>query len=565
MRGGASTQEQPAPAQLETEPLEDVRIGEYIILERLGHGGLAEVLLARHLEDGHLAAIKRLLPELQAEPKANARLRREANIASLLRHPNIAQIFDAGLHEERFYIASELIDGVEVDLLLRHHREREGKEARLPLDITARLGLETLTALDFAHRARDAEDEPLELIHRDISLRNLMVTFRGELKIIDFGIAKAKLDEFKTATGALVGTPKYMSPEQVEGRPLDLRSDVYSTAVVLYELLGGRSLLRPGLSLVQVLQEVMNALPPPLSSQNPDLPKELDPIFKRALQKDPADRFESAGDFAAALQPHLHSQMASTERIADFVLELFPQRHARFAHFRSELQPDPSESQQEPTVTAFELVPTRSVPTPLKPSAKPNSWQRPEVLALWLGATALSLTATYFTLKDDPAAPPEPPAVAQQPAPKARPSFVAAPQLTKPSDLTESGGAPEPARSSSRAKRARRSAPSQPPPPKSPQRSKRYTSLERRLQALESELEGGRSLDIERVQLLFSSIEKAARHLPKGPQRAAVHRQLQHAKKCLYTCANPRELLRAAQRTLEKLQVSESATQGPTS
>ncbi len=550
--GAGSAAERIRRESLEPAPQ---RIGRYHVESLLGSGGMGVVYLASRESPRRNVALK-VLPRRSVSESMRRRFEHEAQALGRLDHPNIAQIFDAGLHEERFYIASELIDGVEVDLLLRQHRAREGKEARLPLDITARLGLEMLMALDFAHRARVAEDEPLELIHRDVSLRNLMVTFRGELKVIDFGIAKAKLDEFKTATGALVGTPKYMSPDQIEGRPLDLRSDIYSAAVVLYELLGGRSMLEPGLSIVQVLQSVMNAQPPPLSSQNSELPEALDPIFDRALQKEPEDRFESASEFAAALQPYLQPLMASNERIASFVLELFPQRHARFAHVYSQTQPDPSEP-HEPTVTAFELAPTKTVPTPLKPQAKSSSWQKPEVLALWLGATALSLTATYFTLRAAPPAPQSRPPIAEHPAPKARPSFVAAPKPPLPQSA--------PARETKRSPRRSRRALQRSSPPLKPKRAKPYARLERRLRKLKSDLESSQSLDIERVQLLFGSLEKAARQLPEGPQKSAVHKQLQRANKCLYTCTNPQELLSAAQRTLDKLQVSEAATTGPAS
>ena len=235
---------------------------------------MAQVYLAQKDGSPDICVLKQLLGELAGHATAGKRFYREAHVASYLSHPNIARTIDAGFEDDAFCIAMEFISGRDVESMM-HLLMRQGR--MLPYEVSLAVTLGVLDGLAYAHDALDPEGNRLEVVHRDLSPRNIMLSFDGEVKIIDFGLARGRVDDFKTAPGMILGTLRYVSPEQAVADPIDRRSDLYSIAVVLYEMLTGRPLVSDGKPL-EVLTEVVNRVPSLLSEMNPHLPIELDDV-----------------------------------------------------------------------------------------------------------------------------------------------------------------------------------------------------------------------------------------------------------------------------------------------
>lgn len=257
------------------------RIGRYQVLRRLGGGGMGTVFLGRDPQLDRLVALKLLKDDLTDLPDVRERFTREARSAAKLRHPNIVTIFDIGEHEGRAFIAMEHVPGEPLSEMIRR---------RDPIPLTRKLALiEMLCAgLHHAHGAG--------IVHRDVKPANLMVDADGVLKIVDFGIARVA-DSAMTHDGMLVGSMNYMSPEQVWGRPVDHRSDIFAVGAVCYELLAYQMAFPGGMSdgvFVRICQEP----PPPLGACCPGLDPEIIAIVDRALQKDPAARYQDLAALA---------------------------------------------------------------------------------------------------------------------------------------------------------------------------------------------------------------------------------------------------------------------------
>jgi serine/threonine-protein kinase len=275
----------------------DCSVGPFRILSPLSKGGMATVDLARPADGGPVCVLKQLHGALETDHDAARRFAREAQLATLLDHPNIARLVGSGRAGGRLYIATELVRGVTFEQLNR----RLWPERRpVPVPLALGLILPVLRALEHAHALRDEAGRPVGLVHRDLSSKNLMVDAQGRVKIIDFGVAKGAVDDHRTATGMLMGTPLYMSPEQAAGRRVDHRSDLYTVGVVLWELLAGRRLVRAK-GPAQMLMAVSKEPAPDLSTLRPEIPRPLNDVIRRALQKAPTARFESARSFLAAL------------------------------------------------------------------------------------------------------------------------------------------------------------------------------------------------------------------------------------------------------------------------
>jgi serine/threonine protein kinase len=226
----------------------------------------------------------------------------EAKITVFLNQVNIAQIFDLGRIDDVYYIAMEYIDGADLYQIMRALTEQG---LQMPCDVAAYIMHETCAGLDYAHRCRDQLGNPLHIIHRDISPQNVLVSQAGEVKIIDFGIAKAALRARQTAVGVIKGKYYYMSPEQAWGEPLDHRTDIFSAGVVLYEILAGQMLyLEEDVALL--LDKVRRAEIPPLRTKRPDVPPQLEAIVMKAVAKKPHQRWPTAHDFQQALHTFLY-------------------------------------------------------------------------------------------------------------------------------------------------------------------------------------------------------------------------------------------------------------------
>lgn len=228
----------------------------------------------------------------------NRRLVREAQITAQFDHPNIAKTLGAGFEKKGFFIAMELIRGQDLSAFLRRaHTSGLGLSPELAVGIADK----TLEALQYAHTFKDATGRSLHVVHRDLSTRNIMITYEGEIKVIDFGAAKAKMNEELTNPGVLIGTPRYMSPEQARGQPVDHRTDLYTTSVVLYEMLTGRPVVE-GQRPVELLMQVLEDMPPPVDTQVSGLPRGLGDVLHRGLHKELAERWPDAATYRRALR-----------------------------------------------------------------------------------------------------------------------------------------------------------------------------------------------------------------------------------------------------------------------
>ncbi|HEY6478245.1 MAG TPA: serine/threonine-protein kinase, partial [Polyangia bacterium] len=290
----------------EAAPAGPVTFGRYTLLERLAVGGMAEVFRAK-ISSSHgfekILVIKRILPHLAADPGFVTMFIDEAKLTAQLTHPKIVQILDFGEVNGQYFTALEFIDGFDALGLLRIAAQ---KKMRVPPALAVFIIDEMLEALDYAHNARDMEGKPMQIVHRDISPSNIFISRRGDVKLGDFGIAHAQRRESKTQAGTLKGKYGYMSPEQVVGRPVDARSDLFAVGILLAELLTGRRLFSAPADL-DVLLKVRDVHLDRLDKYGTDIPRALDRILRRALKKDPAERPQTAAELHDDLADYLFS------------------------------------------------------------------------------------------------------------------------------------------------------------------------------------------------------------------------------------------------------------------
>ncbi len=252
--------------------------GRYELHRRVGRGGMAEVYLARDRLLDRLVAIKILFPEFATDPSFVARFRREAQAAANLNHPNIVGVYDWGKERGTYYIVMEFVDGRSVSDIIRNDGPIEPKRA-------AGIAAEVAAALGFAHRKG--------VVHRDVKPGNVLITSTGEIKVADFGIARAmtsKGEEDLTQTGSVMGTATYFSPEQAQGKTVDARTDLYSLGVVLYEMVSGKPPFN-GDSPVAIAYKHVQEPVPSLAERVPGIPRDYEAITRKALSKDPDDRY----------------------------------------------------------------------------------------------------------------------------------------------------------------------------------------------------------------------------------------------------------------------------------
>lgn len=276
-------------------------LGPYELIQRIATGGMAEVYLSRRAGPHgfqKVVAVKRILPQLAEDSDFVAMFIDEARVCARLAHPNIVQVFDFGEHDGELYMAMEYVDGTTAARLVRAASAR-GDD--LPLEAALYIALSVLRGLDYAHNARDDDGKPLSLVHRDVSPGNVLIDRSGAVKLTDFGIARAAEIERRTDAGQLKGKLGYMSPEQVVGMELDARSDLFTTAIVLAELV----MLRPlfsGPSEIDVLTRIRDVDLQVIDRAGSRVPDDVKDILIRAMARDRALRYASAAAFADAIE-----------------------------------------------------------------------------------------------------------------------------------------------------------------------------------------------------------------------------------------------------------------------
>ena len=301
--------------------------GRYELLERISAGGMAEVFRATDKAKNHIVALKRILPQIAEDEEFVQMFEDEARIASQLEHPHIARMLDFGRIDDSYYIAFEYVNGRDLRALF-DRCVRMGEFPPLPflLYTFARIG----EGLAYAHARRDDNGQPQSIVHRDVSPQNIMVSFDGDVKLIDFGIAKAAGKLSRTQVGTLKGKFGYMAPEQIRGTEIDHRTDLFSLGICMWELLTLERLFYAENELL-VLEKVRSATIAPPSTKNRDVPPELDRIVLKALAKDVRERYGAAKDVYRDLDKLAKSieGTATREDIARYMRRAFPESLAR--------------------------------------------------------------------------------------------------------------------------------------------------------------------------------------------------------------------------------------------
>ncbi len=423
-----------------------IPFGKYLLLERVNVGGMAEVFKAKAFGvEGfeRLVAVKRILPSIAEDQEFITMFIDEAKISVQLTHANIAQIFDLGKVGDSFFIAMEYVHGKDLRAIFDRARKRG---ETVPVPMACYLAMKICEGLDYAHNKKDASGRELNLVHRDVSPQNILLSYDGESKLIDFGIAKAAGKAGKTQAGILKGKFGYMSPEQVRGLPLDRRSDIFAVGIVLYELLTGERLF-VGESDFSTLEKVKNVEIMPPSTYNRRIPEELEQIVLKGLAKDVDDRYQTAMDLHDDLQSFMYTSgnFFSRKDLGAYMRKAFAEeiakesaREEEYRRMEAEAaklgagldQFDDIEGEAPAAAANVSAQPARHVAVtaaPPKPQRKPTM----------MGMPAAAVPPPPPRMSSPGAPPPPPPRMsAPQPPPPA-----AAPAPAPPPAAKASGGA----------------------------------------------------------------------------------------------------------------------------
>jgi eukaryotic-like serine/threonine-protein kinase len=301
-------------------------LGRYTLIRRLATGGMAELFLAMQRSVGgfeKLIVIKRILPSMNQDQAFIEMLLHEARIAATLSHPNVVQVFDLGMVDGAYFIAMEHVQGEDLRAIVRQMKNQNCTE--FPMEHALSIALGVCAGLAYAHEKRDLNGAPLNIVHRDVSPQNVIVTFGGDVKVVDFGIAKSDARPGEdTESGRLKGKVPYMSPEQARGEGVDWRSDIFALGVILFELTTGRRLFKTA-SEYETLKLICDREYPLPSSIRPDYPQTLEAIVMRALAKNRKERWQSAREMQEALEEFVRQGRISASRtgLSAFMGSLF--------------------------------------------------------------------------------------------------------------------------------------------------------------------------------------------------------------------------------------------------
>ncbi|MBC7741767.1 MAG: serine/threonine protein kinase [Bdellovibrionaceae bacterium] len=301
------------------------QFGKYLLLEKIAAGGMAEVYLAKSAAANGLNkffAIKRILPQYSTNEDFVNMFKEEANVAINLNHSNVVSIFDFGIEKSQFFLVMDYVEGRNLRQIIN---ELKRTNKSFSIDQALFMVKEVAAGLDHAHRCTDSKSgRPLNITHRDMSPQNIMVSFEGEVKVIDFGIAKAETEQEETKAGTLKGKFSYMSPEQAEGLLIDPRTDVFALGIVLWELLANDRLFT-GSNEAAILRKVRDCQIPSIRKVNPTIPPELERIVMKSLAKDRNVRYQTAANFHRDLNRFLNTQFPdfSTHDFSQFIKDSF--------------------------------------------------------------------------------------------------------------------------------------------------------------------------------------------------------------------------------------------------
>jgi eukaryotic-like serine/threonine-protein kinase len=304
-------------------------LGKYRLIAELGHGGMAEVFLAVARGPAgfnKLLVIKQIRPQLAEDPDFLSMFLDEARLAARLSHPNVVQTNEVGEENHRYFIAMEYLEGQPLNRILH----RMGRNGALPLAMHLRIICEVLGGLQHAHDLTDYDGTPLHVVHRDATPHNIFLTYDGQVKVVDFGIAKAMNSSSETKTGVLKGKVAYMAPEQAKGDRVDRRADVFSVGVILWEALAGRRLWK-GLNDIAVLNHIISGDIPSPRTVNPTLHERLEEICMLALAPNRDDRYESASALQMDLEQCIEEigERGSVREAGRLVGEYFAEERAK--------------------------------------------------------------------------------------------------------------------------------------------------------------------------------------------------------------------------------------------
>lgn len=287
----------------EPTPEAPLPFGRYQLIRRIGAGGMGEVFLAR--EGGaapRAVVVKKVLPNLVANRAFVGRFLDEAKVVVRLSHHNIARVYAMGDVDGEYFLSMEYVQGKTVSRMTKRLRDRK---VDMPLGIALLIGERVCQGLQYAHDARDENGNPLHLVHRDLSPANVCISYRGDIKIIDFGAAQSTLKEEQTAPRVVIGNLTYMAPEQAKKQIVDGRADIYSCGVMLWELLSWHALPQKG-DPIERWRKAANPVWEPPSATMPSIPRDVDDVILRALRKEPKDRYATATEFGEALKKLRH-------------------------------------------------------------------------------------------------------------------------------------------------------------------------------------------------------------------------------------------------------------------
>lgn len=290
------------------------------ILNRIDVGGMAEIFRAKRLDTGALIAIKRILPGLSEQEEFVRMFIDEATVCMALRHPNIVHVEQLGRLNGDLFLAMEYVAGINLRELLNFSNSYS---FFLPAHEVVRIAIRILDGLAYAHAATDDSGQALQIIHRDISPPNILLGYNGDVKITDFGLAKAKTQIAQTIPGLIKGKFSYLSPEAAYGESLDLRSDLYAVGIVMWEMLTANPLFDDPVEM-QILKLVRQSIIPPISNYNDAVDPKLEIIVRKALSRNRGDRYQTAKEFADVLHDYLKTIDAPPSELSKIVCAISP-------------------------------------------------------------------------------------------------------------------------------------------------------------------------------------------------------------------------------------------------